>query len=180
MKLVEKIQSVLQRVTNRVCELREKLDQDKKIMDELEYQYFEATSGDEINKVNDQIKEVAERMQQNKDLIDVLSNHNNPVIQSMIIQEVEEQLDQLNGIEIKARSLYKSLVKQRLEMMKGLAALNELNNKNKGIQAYVGSLVIQLNDVSRDSIGLKEFSKPGINVYDFINKLFIERSQVYK
>ncbi|AZS14573.1 hypothetical protein [Paenibacillus lutimineralis] len=183
MNLSEKINIEQQAVAKRLSELREQQKQDNKIMDTLKQQYIEAitsTTGNEIDSINDQIKEVAERIQRRKDIIEALSDHNNPVIQSMITEEIEGQLERLNDIESKTKSLYKALERQRTEMMKGLAALEELNKKNKSIQSYVSTWSNRLNDTNKEKLGLKGITRAGIDVFDFINKLLIERVHVYK
>lgn len=184
MNLEDKVSAERERVSAQLIELRNANAEDKELLEELKQSYLEAVTGTDatlIDTANEQIKAAADRIQRRKDQIDALSDNNNPNIQRIVSEAVEQQLNRFPAIEHRAIAIQQELAGHREAMLKGLAELSELHQKSVSIRDYVNSIGRQLNPYNQKKHGLVENGRTyGINIAQYINSLLIDQSHIRK
>lgn len=182
MNLDQRIEEERKRVAGEVERLEKENEHDSKQLKELREEYNQAlfeSGAEEIDRVNENIKEVSSRIAQRRDKI-VALQEDNPVIQKMLVDFVEESQAKKEELEMKAKKKHEKLKPIHEKLMGGLSELNQTRKEIYRLDSVIKAHSSQLNSKNQKALGIEGFYFFENKVVPLMNPLLIERGQVFK
>ncbi|KIL45006.1 hypothetical protein [Jeotgalibacillus soli] len=185
MNLDQRIAVERDRVAGDIQKLNEENKTDSDLLNDLKQEYNAAIfslEAEKIDSVNERIKTVNDRIKIRKDKIEALEN-DNPLIQSIVVKEVEQWMNEAEILEEQAESLFKELQPKRKKLLDGLSELDNIKNRINSLSYSINYFNEQyMNDQTRNKLGL---TKVRISPLDnpatkIMNSLLIENKDVFK
>jgi chromosome segregation ATPase len=181
--LEQRIQAERNRVSGEIQKLKKENEIDSEILNDLKQEYNAAilsNDENEIDFVNSNIKQVNGRISRRKEKIAALEDKNNPIIQTMISEELNKWLNELSILNKQAQDKYKELEPKQKELLNGLHQMVEMKKRVDQLQHLIKDFTNQLNETSKKKLGLEGYYGSDNKVLGKILPLLIEHREVFK
>jgi hypothetical protein len=184
MTLENRIKAEKNRVSGQLQQLHKQNEVDQENLNELKHSYHQAIMTNveqDIDYINSQIKEVMSRIARRNDMIEAMSDKNNPIIQTMVFDEIEKNLGKIYSLEDQAKERLEELYPVHQELLHGLLEVNELYQKAKNARGLTNSFSSYLNDASRKKLNIKAGGVDAIGpISNQMRKYIIQDKDIFK
>ncbi|MBN6890038.1 putative RNase H-like nuclease (RuvC/YqgF family) [Cytobacillus horneckiae] len=182
MSLKQRIQEEIKRVASNVDQLKKEDTIDRESLKGLQEEYKKAVFNDgDIDSLNEEIKTIKSRIEKRKIKLEAFTERNNPIIQDMVIVEVDQWLKEIAILEEQAEVISGNLQPIYQKLSDGLEELVCMKYRVDNLREAINYFnKLYLNDASKRQLNLNAVGYDGNPVLNKILPLLIEHKDVFK